>query len=206
VSLIAMLRLSLRELLIFIALAALAIASLKYASLTWLSIVAAVAMTAFFIALVVAAVDRGPQQSFAIGFVLVAAAYGFLVVSPSEEERNRSPEMSTYSGRLPTSQLLRFLYRGINSSGYYDNITGKFMPGYDPHHDPNVRIGRNLVPLPGGGVGQAISYRQVPSTEEFMRIGHCWWALLLGYAGGRFACVVYHRRMRDEQKLPADTQ
>jgi hypothetical protein len=39
---------------------------------------------------------------------------------------------------------------------------------------------------------------QIPDHEHFMALGHCLWALLLGYAGGHFARWVYLRRRREQ--------
>jgi hypothetical protein len=36
--------------------------------------------------------------------------------------------------------------------------------------------------------------QKVPFDEEFFRIGHCLWALMLGFVGGVFARSVYQRR------------
>jgi hypothetical protein len=198
-----MLRVSLREAFIFVALVALATASLKYANDTWISIVAAIMMLSFFVALIIAVVDRGPRQAFAIGFVLVAAAYGYLVVSATHSESNRVIEFYGSSGRLPTTRLLNLIYQSVNTSDYYDNATGQPLPGFDPATESD-RL-RLSIQMPGGGMVPGVSFRQIPEMDSFMRVGHCWWALILGCAGGYFAQVVYRRRLRDEQKLPAET-
>jgi hypothetical protein len=33
-----------------------------------------------------------------------------------------------------------------------------------------------------------------------MPTGHCWWALILGYAGGQFGRFVYARRVREGER------
>jgi hypothetical protein len=109
---------------------------------------------------------------------------------------------------LPTTRLLRYVHNAVQSSGYFDNRSGKEVPDYDPSNVPNAGEGGfrgSMVLDPGGGFGLAVSFREIPPREVFMPIGHCWWALILGYAGGHFARFVYWRRCRDEQKLPAET-
>ncbi len=191
-----MLRLSLRELLVLVAFVALAIVSLKYASDVWLAIVLAVTMLAFFVALIVAAVDRGPRQAFAIGFALTMAGYWLIVMTGTKTVANvgsMNIEFDHMQGRLPTTRLLRYMHAAVEHGGYYDYSTGKEVPNYDPAERANT----------GGGFGGAtsIGYREVPGREVFMPVGHCWWGLLLGYLGGLFAGFVYRRRMTERKSL-----
>ncbi len=206
-------RMSLREILVLVAMVALAISSLKYAEDTWLALVAGVTMIAFFVVLIVAVVDRGPRQAFAIGFALTMFAYGLILMTGQRtigsggSVSSKNIEFHQWEGRLPTTHVLRYIHLGVNSSGYFDNTTGKELPDYDPAKDPNREggFGGRRVQTPGGGWFPAISYREIPPREKFMPIGHCWWAMILGYAGGHFARFVYWRRLRSERKLPAET-
>lgn len=200
-----MFRMSLRELLIGVALLAVAIVSLKYASDTWLAIVAAITMLIFFVELIVAVVDRGPRQAFAIGCALTITAYA-LVLNTGQRTSGSSGSISSQNveldhmrGRIPTTRLLRYVHAAVEDGTYVNVFTGKELPNRDPAKDPNRGSGGF------GGLGTAVSYREIPPREIFMPVGHCWWALILGYAGGHFANNVYGRRLRDEQKLPVDT-
>jgi len=204
-----MFRLSLRELLSFVALVALGITSLRYASDAWLALVAGVTMIALFVALIVAVVDRGPRQAFAIGFALTAIAYGAVLMTGQTTRGNSgnvtsiNVEFNTWEGRLPTTRLLRYVHTAVEHGGYYDFKTGVEVPDYDPAKDPRPRMG-------GGGFGGAggfstISYREVPPSGVFMPIGHCWWVLLLAYAGGLLARYVYWRRVREQKPLAAES-
>ena len=191
-----MFRLSLRELLVFVALVACALASLRFASDGWLQIVVGITMLVFFAMLIRAAVDRGPRQVFALGFVLVMASYGIIIMqSPGTGGvLNESREFDPWRGRLPTTRLLRYAKRAFDDSKWIDDITGQEIPDYDP----SSAVGPN-IPLPGFG---GVHYREVPPREFFFPIGHCWWTLLLGYLGGRFAMFVYARRI-DPQAAPS---
>jgi ABC-type uncharacterized transport system permease subunit len=74
-------RISLRGLLIATALVAIVIGSLRYTNEAWLAVVIGVTMALLFWALIVAAVDRGPRQAFALAFALTMMAYGIALVS-----------------------------------------------------------------------------------------------------------------------------
>jgi hypothetical protein len=198
-----MFRISLRQMLVFVAAIALAIASLKYANDVWLAVVATVLMPALFISLIVAVVDRGPRQAFAIGFAIIIVAYGTTLLTGTSgfggDLNSKNVEFDQWAGRLPTTRLLRYVHAAVQTSGYFDNVTGKELPNYDPANPPNRFRGV-------GGFAPGVSYRESPPRGKFMPIGHMWWALLLGYLGGVFAMFVYRRRLRDEEKLPADTR
>ncbi len=194
-----MVRLSLRELLGMVACVALAIVSLRYASEGWLAIVAAVTMAAFFVSIIVAAVDRGPRQAFAIGFALTLGVYWPIVLKGAQSGGgngfpSKNLEFDQWEGKLPTTRLLRYVHMAVDHGGYYDFSTGKKIPDYDPAQDSNPNLG-------GGGFGggtSRVSYREAPPREIFMPIGHCWWGLLLAYCGGHFARFVYGRRVKEQ--------
>jgi hypothetical protein len=179
-----MFRISLRELLSLVACCALALVSLKYASETWVAAVAALAMLAFFVAIVTALVDRGPRQAFAIGFAVIVVTYGWIVLhTPLSYSGPNAPptlEFDQWSGRLPTTRLLRYVHQAVDRSQWIDR-NGNVIANYNPaSHDPSA---------PGAG-----SIREIPPREQFMPIGHMWWGLLFGYIGGRFGQFVYARR------------
>jgi Zn-dependent protease with chaperone function len=192
-----MFRVSLRGMLILVAFFAIAIVSLVYANDFWVSVVTGILMVAFLGALIVAFVDRGFSQAFAIGFVLAILTYGIALFS----ERSTRGGNVVSNDRLPATRTLNWLYRRVERGGYVD-ASGKPLPNYNPANDPRA--------FPGGGgfVGAGgfnpVYYRQLPDDAKFRAVGHCWWALLLGYGGGMFAMYVHRRRMRNEEKLPAD--
>lgn len=204
-SLVTPFRLSLREMLLLVALAALAIASLKYADEAWLAIVAAVTMLALIASLIIAAVDRGPAQAFAIGVALTMIAYGLILTTGQSTSgsggsvRSRNIEFDQFAGRLPTTRLLRYVHAAVQRSEWVDPFTQKVIPNYDPKNP--VIPGAGAV-AGRGAAGRAASLREIPPRGIFMPIGHCWWALLLGYAGGLFARFVYHRRPGKDLAFP----
>jgi hypothetical protein len=174
-------RLSLRELLMLVAIVALAVVSLKYASVTWQGIVLSLTLLAFVAAAIAAFVDRGSRQAFALGMAVTMIIYAALVPT------------ATLGSQLPTSHVLNMIRGGVLKRVYVDRQTGEALPNYDPN---------NVAILPGGNTSPFVRPRQVtmPPSAQFKIIGHSWWALLLGYVGGRFARFVYVRRTGETEK------
>ena len=197
-----MLRVSIREMLLLVAAIALVIVSLWYASPLWQSVVGLIALAVTIMAVISGIFDRGPRQVFAIGMVVVMLGYLLLVLSgtkyPTGMPQAPGPAQNgefDSRGRLPTSQLLDWLRNKVDRSGYVDATTGKMLPADDPEI-------ATISPGPSGQL-QTSSGRQVypadlPPTENFMFTGHFWWALLLGYVGGRYAQFVYTRCIRQQ--------
>lgn len=178
-----LLRLSLRELLVLIALAATAIVSLQFASAGWETVVATIVIVAFALAAIVALVDRHARQAFAIGFAVSMVIYGVVLAGASFNSQGASLEFNPDTGKLPTTRLLRPVFAAIVKTRWIDFRTGQEVPGYDPQN-------------PGPDM-QFVSLDERPERSAFMRIGHGWWALVLGYLGGWFGRFVYLRRIRE---------
>jgi hypothetical protein len=177
----ALFRLSLREMLLLIAMVALAIASMKYASPAWRTGVYTITMAIFMWAAVAAAVDRGPRQAFAIGMVLLMVIYGALLMNAASR-RDGNLELDLEWGRLPTSRVMKHLFPPTETVEWLNRRNGQVLPNYDPANPPP-------------GIRAISRTRRTPDPSTLMAIAHCWWALILGYIGGRFARVVYLRRI-----------
>jgi hypothetical protein len=187
-----LLRLSLGELLLVVGFFAMASAALKYASATWWVILSSAALLLLIGAAVVAAIDRERRQAKASGFMLSMAIYGIVFYcSAPIDEYGRHRELDPDRGRLPTSRLLAPLHQGIASRNWIDSRTGEVVPEYDP----NMGTGFGY----GSGAG-GIVVRESPPRRQFMAIGHLLWAMVLGYAGGRFAAWIYDRRCANAQR------
>ena len=187
-----MFQLSLRSLLVLVTLIALAIVSLRFASEAWRTAVLTIVLVAFWAAVIVAAIDRGKQQAFAIGFVLTMIIYAATVlILPLAvyQFNNTNPEFNPATGRLPTTRLLNPLYTAVADVHWFDFFTGKEIRGFDPN-----KSGSNSGP-------QQLSLKEYPSRYVFAMIGHLWWALLLGFCGGWFAKWIYLRRIRQPDSL-----
>lgn len=174
-------RVSLRELLVLCALSAVAIVSLLYANERWQGAIVMGTVIVTLVAGIVAVVDRGARQAFAIGFAMSVVLYGVVLANTPRANDGPSLELNPYTGTLPTSRLLLPLFENVAVTRWIDFRTGQEILDYDPQA--------------AGQSNQFASLDQRPEQAVFMRIGHCWWALLLGYLGGWFARFVYLRRL-----------
>jgi hypothetical protein len=210
-----MFRMSLRELFVLVAATAVAIVSLMYASPLWQAIFSLVAMLLALRAVIASLVDRGPRRAFAIGFAVAMLGYVLIVINVQKFMPGRAGENTEFDvyaeGRLPTSIALQNFYAGISRTKYFDAKTGARIP--ESERENLMLVGENLFGIGGTGGGggfegggmfggasvqvppgkRAALYEIRPRRENFMAIGHFWWALLFGYIGGRFGRVVYLR-------------
>jgi hypothetical protein len=107
---------------IAMALVGIAIGSLRYTNEAWLAVVIGVTMALLFWALIVAAVDRGSRQAFALAMALTMIAYGIVLISgyrvsgTSGAVTSRNIEFDHWEGRLPTTRILRFVHQAVDRS------------------------------------------------------------------------------------------
>jgi hypothetical protein len=176
-----MLRISLPQLMQIVAVIALALVSLCYASAWWESIILCLGMVTFFALLIVALIDRGSRQAFAIGMAVVTAGYtGAKWLDPGIKFRHFG---------LPTNALLMHSHAAVARDAYFDDQTGEQLVGFTP--PTNAR--------PGQSNTRGFYQGTVPHVEHFLLIGHIWFALLFGFLGGLFARSVYLRRLKKPQ-------
>jgi hypothetical protein len=180
-------RLSLRELLVLFVLLALAVVSLQFASPAWETVAATITIGAFAVAVIVSLVDRQARQAFAIGFAASMVIYGVLLSGGLLGSQSGNLEFNPETGKLPTTRLLRPVFAAVAESRWIDFRTGREVLNYDPQN-------------PGPDM-QFVSLDERPERAAFMRIGHCWWAIVLGYLGGWFARFVYLRRVGEAGTL-----
>jgi hypothetical protein len=173
-------RVSLRELLIFVAAIALAIVSLRSGSLFWHGLVGLIAMLAMGITVIAGIFERGDRRAFAIGAAVMMCGYALLIAAYRNAE-SKSPE-----GILPTSVLLRALYPAFDHSGYVFSETGNPVP-------PDANMTANADGMRSVN-GRPVHFAAQPVLESFMSIGHSWILLLFGYVGARFARFTYVQR------------
>ena len=181
-------RFSSRELLLLVAFVAFAIASLKYANEICQIAVTMLALIVLIGAVIIAIFDRGTRQAIAMGMVIAIAIYGGLIVLVEFAEFTGG--RTTRYTRFPTNRILEYLYAGIQKTVWIDRNTGEMIPDEERNIRAFARPPRRM---------------EVPNLEEFMTIGHTWWALLWGYLGGRFARFVYVRRICGQKPLAVES-
>jgi hypothetical protein len=170
-------RLSLRSLLMLVALAAVAIASFWHATDGWEFAMVSATLVIFCIAAIVALADRGARRAAAIGCATCMLAYGLALLfsAPLGSTVSQNREFNPSIGRLPTSRILNQLYSRVGGIGWVDVRTGK--PVDEPGSNASLNAGDSTTTTSG----------EVPERETFMIIGHAWWALVLGCSGGWLA-------------------
>jgi hypothetical protein len=191
-------RMSLRELFAILAACAVGSAALRNVNHHWVTGATVVVLLTFLAMTIESLVARGPRQARAIGVLTAMVLYGWLfdageyVATGGAVHRELDPDR----GVLPTSQLLGIAYRSTVQFWHVDRVTG----------EPTVKAAWNgYQTAPKGMIG-------LPPADDFMVVGHCWWAIALGYVGGLYARFVYGRRARVElltstgKEMPSDRE
>ncbi len=202
-------RLSIRELLAIVAFIALAFAALLNANSVWVTVLVSLSMLVGAGMLVIACVERGVRQAFALGFVALMSVY-LLGVLYTASPRNANQLMPgpvigkfTYDNTLPTTYVLAELWLRVQAP-YYATVesSGVGVP-FERYDGPIADVGSqgfagfaNIKPpkrTPPGGAGYALGIYPLLST--FLTTGHFLFAFFFAYLGGKFAVRVYHRRV-----------
>ncbi|MEX2316697.1 MAG: hypothetical protein WD669_06070 [Pirellulales bacterium] len=297
-------RISLRELMTVVAVAAVGLAGLKYASSAMLVVVQAMCFVLLLMFLVRAAVDRGREQAFAIGFAFCGVVYLITSVVATA-----APNLAV--GTFGTNMAISRLYSVFVTRSWFNKATGEMAANFQPtgpyaneageearielsdlsppesvQQEDNKSAGDAGRALPdtgvatdngaqrggvrgfggtGGGRGGGAGFRRSgsggrgggrgamlvqltpqqldeyqaadrirqieidnifqlpqgqtailsgrplstihwvtyvrrprPMYDDFERVGRCLWMLMIGYAGGLFARLIYARRTRSE--------
>jgi hypothetical protein len=173
-----MLRISLRQLLVLVATVAVAIVSLCYANAGWEAAVYCLTLVVFFAMVIVAFIDRGSRQTFAIGMAIVMAGYtGVQTYGPKKAFRHFG---------MPTNSLLIALHQAISEPAHFDARSGARLEGFSP--PAGAAPGTAQIP------NTYVDY--VPLTDHLVPIGHMWFSILFGCFGGLFARWVFLRRVK----------
>jgi hypothetical protein len=170
---------TLRQLFVLVTVFAVFCAALMFAGV-WAAVFFGIGLVAIVCMAIIAFVDRGSRQAYAIGFTLAAIIYTATVLVA---QAGFGGELDPYSGYLPTTKLLTPLFTLINQGTWIDLSTGKEIPNYV---QPKVSA--------GGGMGGAVGLRDSLDRRSFMMVGHVFWGLLFGFIGGYFGRLTYARR------------
>ena len=200
-------KISLRELLVLVAFVAIAFAALLNASSVWITVLVSLTVLIGGAMLVIACIERGARQAFAIGFVALMGVY-LLGVQFTRIPRDANifpqsgaAERFVYDGTLPTTMILGELWLRIRAP-YYLTITTNIP--FERYEGPITDVGASGFGVqikppknqPPGTTGFNLAV--LPKLNTFLYIGHLLFAFLFGYLGGKFAVWVYHRRAARE--------
>jgi hypothetical protein len=193
---------TLRGLFVLVAILAVCCAALKFAGV-WASVFFGIALLIVVGIAIVAFVDRGSRQAYAIGFTLAAFSYAATVLVT--HTGFGGGELSPYSCSLPTTKVLAPAFRLIVHQTWIDSGTGKEVPNYVP-----PKSGGSILTGGGGslaGVGGFMNLHEFPDQRTFMAVGHVLWALVVGCIGGYFGRLTYARRqMNGASPIKRETQ
>ncbi|HEX6962796.1 MAG TPA: hypothetical protein VF175_13075 [Lacipirellula sp.] len=191
------LRVSLREFLVVFSAFAVGFTALAFANSWWLAAVSGVTLLAVIAAAVISLVDRGKRQASAIGFAVSAVCYLPLFLQGREAD--------PFTGRLPTTQMLQPIFLAVREQSYVNSRTREIVKETEIPRGAPVE-GKGGFPTYGRRAfsgGYFLRADSIPALEHFMPVGHCLWALLLGYVGAKFAGWVYVRRLREQESQVA---
>jgi hypothetical protein len=165
---------TLRELLFAVLFVALGLASLR-AGGALASIMMLLAIVLTMGLAIIAFVGRGELRAFAIGFSIPVLIYAVTVVVIGPNE------FHPYRAQLPTSRILAPIFGAVVDQKWIDTQTGEVVPDYDPS------VGDPFA-------GRDVRFSEQPDRQTFMTVGHVLIGMFFGYAGGKFAVLIYRRR------------
>ncbi|MCO6045167.1 hypothetical protein NG895_14745 [Aeoliella sp. ICT_H6.2] len=200
---------SLRELLGIIAFVAVAFASLLNASEGWAIAVFGLTIALTIVLAIVAVAERGSRQTAAAGALIAMLAYAVLWTQQPETTLEDSWDqvmgvdpVLTDKGFLLTSRALYAAWHRVNGTYMVEWETGRVVEQTAPNYPP--AYGQGNVPqdqVPPNWSGGGLIYKGLPVPEHFLAVGHCLWAILLGYLGGKFAVWIFARRIAREENV-----
>lgn len=173
------LQFSMRELLFVVAFAGLGVASLANGGIIG-AIMISLAMAVTMGLAIIALVNRGSRQAFAIGFLTPVVMYAGALLAAGRNEFDPDTR------QLPTSMLLRPIFEVMSKKTVIDAVTGEVVPGANPTDVSRVAM----------TYGSSL---RILESRSFMSLGHLLIAMILGYAGAKFAVIVHRRESKDNE-------
>ncbi|WP_425396189.1 hypothetical protein [Aeoliella sp.] len=204
-------RLSLRELLGIFAFVAVSFASLLNASQGWAMAVFGLTIVLAVVLAIVAATERGARQAAAIGAVITMVVYAVLWTQQPATTMDNEPDIDFATGKavgiktvlqqagyLPTSHVLNTMWKKASGTYLVEMETGRVVEKLSSNYPRFEGGGIANSQIPPNWNGGTLISKGLPAPEHFLAIGHCLWAILFAYLGGKFAVWVYLRRMSRE--------
>ncbi|QDU76597.1 hypothetical protein Pan97_36490 [Bremerella volcania] len=166
-------------------------------------------MLFLFSLLAISRVGRGPWRAFATGFCCFAIGYFAALILVE----NNSFTLFSELRQLPTTNWMYHWQPVLTHTKYMKDgeaIPASLAPTMDIYGNVTDSEGNSLgSTMVGGGGGfiigsgqnmviNAIQVVHTPSQETYFTLGHVFWALLLGYLGGKFA--VGFQRFQENQE------
>jgi hypothetical protein len=184
-------QLTLRELLLGIVLLGLGCAGLVAGGVT-AAIFLGVALIVTIAFAIVGFVGRDEPRAAAIGFLVPVIVYAASIYAVG------SSELDPY-GNLPTTKLIRPAHGLIVRQEWINAMTGEPLPDYDPTTAQSA--GGSVPGMPTFG-GAPVGLKETPDRTTFMSVAHSLLAMLLAYAGSKFAVYVHRRQTLPRESAP----
>jgi hypothetical protein len=166
-------RFSIRALMSVIVVSAVGLAALRNANELWAGAMLCVALAALGVAVLGGIFLRGREQAWWLGFVVIGSGYLIASLGPTQPQLGATPLLS-----------------------YVQSLVSAL------HVQGSVSVSTILVETHGPPGPLYVKETVLPATansDQFLRVGHCLFALLAGLAGGTIARSFYTRRQRAEE-------
>lgn len=183
-------RFSIATLMAVVLVCGVAVAALRDASDTWAGILLGLTLSMLGTALIGVLHRRGTRRAFWQGFALFGWGYLALTTGPWASEQ--------VGPRLPTTQLLRYAHTRANPDqsqvGFSqmrvwlatDDSRPRVVTSWPTQGDPPTAVPGSITT--GTGTGQSFFLiGQTTNLDQFVRVGHCLFALLTALVGGLIA-------------------
>lgn len=194
-------RFSIATLMVVVLVCAVAAAALKNASDAWLGALLAITLLLLAISLVGTLHRRAARRAFWSGFAIFGWGYLTLAMGPWFAEQ--------VGARLPTAQLLSYLHTKAHPddlhAGVYD-VMARTVLTDDLVLSGKPSGSRTRVvyqPVSPGKVDLWLGLTGVTNLDQFLRVGHCLFALLLALLGGLIARWFYRTNREGEEVRPS---
>jgi hypothetical protein len=186
-------RFSIATLMAVVLVCGVAVAALRDASDTWAGILLGLTLLMLGIAMIGVLHRRGTRRAFWQGFALFGWCYLALTTGPWASEQ--------VGPRLPTTQLLRYAHARANPNQPQvgasqmvvwlaaGNTQPNAVTSWQPQGYPLKAVSGNITATTGSASGPAQGFFLIGQTnlDQFVRVGHCLFALLAALAGGLIA-------------------
>ncbi len=194
---------SLRTLLIATAVIPLAIFAIAKSTPLYVSAVLTIAAIAWIAVAIMAWIDSGSRQAWARGVILAATAYGLLVIW-------MGTELELVGSRLATSGALYYAHTWAApdanaplASPYTITFTspqGSSLTTNEITFDVRTNTDSGVSGTTWNYSTLSTLLNQTPTRRDFATIGHVYWGILLGLAGGWFAAWIARRQQQEVER------
>ena len=210
---------------ILILLVAVCLAALRESNQIWDSSVFSITLGTLFMSILLTIYRLRPKRAFWLGFALAGWTYlGFTLVPSIESRLITSKALIYFDSKVPRSLMARLGY--FENHGYFENDNDATVDLYVANSQAHAMVvdkgnGAIAGATPNTGSNSAINRASgngwvfllnsvgrwmrgsVGSPENFVRIGHSLFALVVAVVGGQVSRQLYAKNRAATQETPA---